>query len=125
MVQELRQCWPGSTFGADRGANGAPNNKLRAIDPARHAQSGALVVGSRASAGSPEPTFWCRLKRDPARSREAGLSALIVSLSYFVHFDSRSPRKPDLGPKGIPQLIQVFAGVNFASKFADHFAAAF
>jgi len=27
MVQELRQSWPGSSFGADRGANRAPNNR--------------------------------------------------------------------------------------------------
>jgi hypothetical protein len=27
MVQGIRQCWPGSTFGADRGANRAPINK--------------------------------------------------------------------------------------------------
>jgi hypothetical protein len=26
MVQPIRQCWPGSTLGADRGSNRAPNN---------------------------------------------------------------------------------------------------
>jgi hypothetical protein len=26
MVQEIRRCWPGSTFRADRGSNRAPNN---------------------------------------------------------------------------------------------------
>ncbi len=33
-VQGIRRCWPGSTFGADRGSKGAPNNiypKLRCI----------------------------------------------------------------------------------------------
>jgi len=26
MVQGIRRCWPGSTFGADQGSNRAPNN---------------------------------------------------------------------------------------------------
>jgi len=52
MVQGLRQCWPGSTLGADRGANCAPNNS-----PTRNCGIRGRFAGNHQTSPS-SPELW-------------------------------------------------------------------
>ncbi len=102
MVQELRQCWPGSTFGADRGSNWAPNNSQSTPHPSAQAQleaSGRTILHqkpSRSKAGSQAPraeAMQCSIRVVPKPLRSVGESVgppvssqkMLKSFAPLVH----------------------------------------
>jgi len=54
-VQGFCQCWPGSTFGADRGSNRAPNNTGRILGRSENRRHVKKIDGAPEEIRTPDP----------------------------------------------------------------------